>query len=366
VKLVSRCLVAVCAALAIGSCSRQIDYLREGALNPPSECGYDEAVRAEQDAADKYGSAPEPPPNASAEAKAAFDQLRQAKDAAERAKADAQQCEDDAREWSDLRAQWQNSRAAINIAALAETQIALTAFEILLLIATVVGGIASLLLSRQALVSSENERRRQEQQFHSQLRSARQGIAESRRVAEQQTRAYVLPVAATFSWPENEMPEFVITYRNAGQTPAINVSECILFSSDERPPLYDHHRAFAEKPIIGGDTLNAATTIPPTMHAKLSSRAIGKTIKDGGDIWAYVFYKDVFGNTFATGARLSSRQPFVMGGRDEDMSVNFEDEASFFFEEIKFDRHGRALPYSFNYQPEPQLEPTPIDGEENQ
>lgn len=289
-----------------------------------------------------------------------FADLRYSKDAAERAKQYAKDCEDRAREWSDLRAQWQNSRAAINVANIADGQLWLTVLEIVLLIITVVGGIVSLLFSRAALIDKEKERADQERQFGSQLDTAYRGMAELRRIAEQQTRAYVLPVHASFQWPKDGDPEFSITYRNAGQTPAINVSECILFDSDTLPPPYDHSRVFAEKPIVGGDTLSATTVIPLTLRPSLKkSRKIGKLLAEGGDVWVYVYYQDVFGSTFRTGAQVTSKLPFKEGMSDEDMAIHFAGEACGFFEEIKLDAYGRAVDGA---GPDgPQLTPTNLD-----
>lgn len=337
-------LAVLVATISLAGCNSKHDYMAEGFLYSPASCAYEEASYAAKQTADAYYSASAPGTEITPELKAIIAELGHRKDAAERAKQDAKECEDRAREWSDLRAQWQNSRAAINIAYLTDEQISWTVVEVGLLIATLAGGLLSLMLSQRALHAAEAERLRQEQQFNAQLDSAYRGMVESRRIAEQQTRAYVLPVKASFEWKDGDVPEFIITYRNAGQTPAISVSECILFSGDQRPPARDHSRAYVEKPIVGGGTIEATTIIPETLRPNLSkSRAIGRTIAEGGDVWAYVFYADVYGNKFVTGAQLSAKTQFIEGASDPDMTIFFADEASFFFEQIHPETHEAAM-----------------------
>jgi len=327
-------------ALALGGCTKVDLNYTEGPLKAP-DCKYAEADIAAEIADQRYRNAEHMSAKGDAEAKAVLLDLRYTKDATERRKQQAQECEDRTREWSDLKAQWENARAASNVASLTNSQLNLTILEISLLLITVAGGVASIIINMGSVEQARLDSGKQADQFQTQLGAAYAGMNEARRIGEQQTRAYVLPLEARFEWQVGGEPTFEILYRNAGQTPAINVSDCVLFSLDQRPPPFNHRRVFAERPIVGGGELRATTTIPPTLIEVMQrSRAIGRLIADGCDVWAYVYYQDVFGSTFRTGARLISDVHFTEGASAE-LTVFFNDEASGFFDEIKIDDQGR-------------------------
>ena len=90
----------------------------------------------------------------------------------------------------------------------------------------------------------------------------RNSVVETRRIGEEQTKAYLAPTDFALGWESGEQPFFTVTYKNAGQTPAVNVRELFCFVADARPPTWtDGEKDGITRQIIaGGETVPCSIT----------------------------------------------------------------------------------------------------------
>lgn len=186
---------------------------------------------------------------------------------------------------------------------------------------------------------------------------------ETRRIGQDQTKAYLAPVSCVLKWTGVAQPWLEIAYKNGGQTPAVKLREVVCFVRDEKPPSWNGDEGIP-RPLISGGKRR-------TYSGKVSQLRFNESrdpkIHDLRYVWVYIFYQDVFGRLYRSGVRFHGHG--LEPGVSDALSIDVNDDEILFEEAPEDFQPGR---YSVRRKgltevgdDEPILRPTVI-GEEQQ
>lgn len=148
----------------------------------------------------------------------------------------------------------------------------------------------------------------------------------TRLIGQEQTKAYLAPATARLKWEKGDQPWLDVTYRNGGQTPAVNLREVICFHLDPRPADFAKVEG-VPRPLVAG---NDAEEYGGYVDRLKLIESVDEDDRGLTFVWVYIFYNDVFGRHYRSGTQFAGRN--IEPGCDEELFVYIQNSEPMFEE----------------------------------
>jgi hypothetical protein len=136
-------------------------------------------------------------------------------------------------------------------------------------------------------------------------RATQESVIETRRIGEEQTKAYLATTSCQLRWDKGAHPDITITHRNGGQTPATDIWEVVSFMQDERPDWWDKDPGTPRPMMTGGEQQRWRVSI----EAPRLNESAAPDAPELKFVYITLFYQDVFMRRFKSTVRFSGLIP---------------------------------------------------------